>query len=106
MSEQIFNTRIVHKHDTAENWEKAVNFTPKAGELIIYDIDSNFDYPRIKMGDGIRNVNMLPFIDKGINDKIDGLSKIIAVDDGEGNIELKPFLTHEGLLSSILEGEY
>lgn len=43
---------------------------------------------------------------KAVGDMINSLTKIIAVDDGEGNIELKPFLTHEGLLSEILEGEY
>ena len=43
---------------------------------------------------------------KAVGDMINSLTKIIAVDDGKGNIELKPFLTHEGLLSEILEGEY
>lgn len=27
---------ILLKHDTVENWKKAVNFTPQSGELIIY----------------------------------------------------------------------
>jgi len=29
MDEKMFNTRIIHKHDTQANWEKAVNFIPK-----------------------------------------------------------------------------
>ena len=29
--------RIQIKHDLEENWEKAINFVPLAGELIIYD---------------------------------------------------------------------
>lgn len=62
MSEQIFNTRIVHKHDTEVNWNKAINFIPKAGELVIYDPDENFNYARTKIGDGIKKVNDLPFI--------------------------------------------
>ena len=33
------NTRIQLKHDTETNWNKAVNFIPKAGEMIIYDAD-------------------------------------------------------------------
>ena len=61
MSEQIFNTRIVHKHDTEANWNKAVNFIPKAGELIVYDTDENYNYTRTKVGDGISNINALPF---------------------------------------------
>lgn len=61
MSEKILNSRIINKHDSAENWSKATNFTPKQGELIVYDIDSLHSYERIKVGDGITNVNDLPF---------------------------------------------
>ena len=63
MEKQV-NGRIVHKHDTAENWSKATNFIPKIGELIIYDADSTFTYPRVKIGDGVKTVNQLPFIDE------------------------------------------
>lgn len=45
------------KHDTAANWAKAVNFVPAKGEVIIYD---DMD-PPFKIGDGLRNVNDLPF---------------------------------------------
>ena len=45
------------KHDTAANWAKAVNFIPQKGEIIIYD-DAD---PPFKIGDGVRNVNELPF---------------------------------------------
>lgn len=62
MSEKMFNTRIIHKHDTAENWEKATGFIPKIGELIVYDPDENFGYARTKMGDGVTKVNDLPFV--------------------------------------------
>lgn len=64
MSEKTFNTRIVHKHDTAENWAKATNFIPKAGELIIYDADETNEYARVKIGDGEKTVGDLPFIDE------------------------------------------
>ena len=67
MSEQIFNTRIVHKHDTEANWNKAVNFIPKQSELIVYDSDENFDYERLKIGDGITLVTELPFVDENIS---------------------------------------
>ena len=37
--------RIQIKHDIAANWEKAKNFIPLAGELIIYDgIIENGEY--------------------------------------------------------------
>lgn len=59
--------RVQVKHDTAENWAKAVNFVPLSGELIVYDgIMEDGIYterPRIKIGDGVHNVNDLPFID-------------------------------------------
>ena len=39
MAEKNIKTRIIHKHDTEENWNKATNFIPKQGEIIVYDID-------------------------------------------------------------------
>lgn len=63
MSEKnTLRTRLVNKHDIEANWLKAENFTPLQGELIVYDIDENYNYERIKMGDGVTNVNALPFI--------------------------------------------
>lgn len=59
--EKKFNARIVHKHDTEENWNKATNFIPKQSELIVYDKDSTYSYARFKIGDGVTNVNNLPF---------------------------------------------
>lgn len=59
--------RVLIKHDVAENWAKAVNFIPMAGELIIYDgIVENGVYleqPRIKVGDGIHKLAELPFLE-------------------------------------------
>lgn len=42
-------TRVQMKTDTPENWNKAVNFTPLKGEIIVYDTG---DIPLIKIGDG------------------------------------------------------
>lgn len=55
-----YNTRIQLKHDTEANWLKAINFIPKAGEMIIYDAD-DANPIRIKVGDGTTKVNELPF---------------------------------------------
>ena len=63
MAEKNIKSRIVHKHDTESNWSKATTFIPKQGEIIVYDIDSNHSYERIKVGDGATNVNDLPFAD-------------------------------------------
>lgn len=60
MSEKILNGRLVQKHDIEENWNKAINFVPKAGELIIYE-----DLNKIKIGNGVTTVTELPFIAGG-----------------------------------------
>lgn len=62
MSEKTLNTRIVMKHDIESNWEKAVAFIPKKGEIIVYDTDDNHDVPRVKIGDGATVVSSLPFL--------------------------------------------
>lgn len=62
MIEKELRTRMIQKHDIEVNWEKAINFIPKKGELIVYDPDENYDYSRVKIGDGISTVNELPFI--------------------------------------------
>ena len=59
---KIINGRIVLKHDVESNWLLATGFTPMAGEIIIYDIDENYTYERLKIGDGVQNVNELPFL--------------------------------------------
>ena len=64
MAQKEMNSRIVLKHDIERNWQAAAarsNFTPKLGEIIIYDIDENYNHERIKIGDGVRNVEDLPF---------------------------------------------
>ena len=61
MAEKTIKSRIVHKHDSETNWNRATNFVPKQGELIIYDTDANHSYVRVKIGDGTTNVSSLPF---------------------------------------------
>lgn len=80
---------MVPRHDTAINWSKAVNFVPKQSELIVYDIDTttyngsgtatnkdgtttSFTYEssvttRFKFGDGVHNINVLPFATTEVN---------------------------------------
>lgn len=72
MAEKKINGRIILKHDVESNWNKATNFVPKAGELIIYDTDATHTYVRIKVGDGSTVVTSLPFIDDTKVDKVDG----------------------------------
>lgn len=82
-SNNTLNTRLINKHDTEENWLKAVNFIPKQGEIVVYDIDANYNYERIKMGDGTTTVSNLPFINDIItNEEIDAVcgSNILAIE--------------------------
>lgn len=115
-NEKHVKTRVIHKHDFEKNWEKAENFVPKQGELIIYDIevdaanqvlddalvrDDNgqltnkfskntnrttpYTYERFKIGDGIKNVNDLPFAG-GPEDSAVKLSEDIWTDKTIGYI--------------------
>ena len=59
---KTLKTRITQKHDIEANWLLATNFTPMNGEIIIYDEDDNYDYKRIKIGNGTDNVNDLDFV--------------------------------------------
>ena len=60
--------RIIHKHDIEESWNKATGFIPKQGEIIVYDIDENYNYERFKIGDGNTSIINLPFQKTNIND--------------------------------------
>lgn len=62
MAEKKLKTRIILKHETTENWAKAVNFVPKEGEIVIYDNE------KIKIGDGVKNVNDLDFVNEAMTD--------------------------------------
>jgi hypothetical protein len=73
IKQRTMNTRISHKHDSPGNWEKAdatdvsEGFIPCVGELIIYDAEDTDTSvsprrPNFKIGDGIHNVNDLPFL--------------------------------------------
>ena len=70
MTEKTIKSRIVHKHDSETNWNRATNFVPKQGELIIYDTDTNHSYARVKIGDGTTNVSLLPFFDIDVDSTI------------------------------------
>ena len=65
MAVKTLNTRIVNKHDTSTNWNKATNFKPKAGEIIVYD-----DLNKIKIGDGVSTVSALPFIEQDLSNYV------------------------------------
>lgn len=69
---ELKHIRIIQKHETEANWNKATKFIPKLGEVIIYDPDTNHTTSRIKIGDGTTVVANLPFVQQGFIDS--GLS--------------------------------
>lgn len=72
MSEKKFTSRIIHKHDTETNWLKS-SLVPLQGELIVYDIENGVSsYERLKIGDGVQNVNTLPFVDDTLRTELLG----------------------------------
>ena len=52
MAEKMLKTRVINKHETQEDWEKAVNFIPLLAEIVVYDTDSTHTQARLKIGDG------------------------------------------------------
>lgn len=72
MAGKTILSRIVQKHDTEAKWVQKTDFIPNQGEIIVYDIDENYGYERFKIGDGVTNINELPFTsatpDWSIND--------------------------------------
>lgn len=88
MAEKRLNARIIHKHETEANWLLS-SLIPLQGELIVYDIDHNHSYERVKIGDGKTLVSSLPFVDdtlrdelltqiNDVNDKVDALSILVG----------------------------
>lgn len=73
--------RISQLHNTEAEWLKVI-FIPKQGEIVVYDPDSNYNYSRIKVGDGQKTIHELPFImDSVINNFVQNL-QFIDIDAG------------------------
>ena len=81
MANNTFQGRMIQKHDTKANWDKATNFVPLKGEIIIYD-----DLKKIKIGDGATKVGNLVFIND--LDTINGKYLSLAGGTMTGNINI------------------
>lgn len=81
MANNTFQGRMIQKHDTKANWDKATNFVPLKGEIIIYD-----DLKKIKIGDGATKVGNLVFIND--LDTINGKYLPLAGGTMAGNINI------------------
>lgn len=61
--------RVSQLHKTEAEWQKLASWTPEAGEIVIYDPDTEVNYPRVKIGDGKTSLkNLSFFIDDSIKD--------------------------------------
>lgn len=63
MAEKSLQARIQNKIDLTANWEKATNFVPKKGEIIVYSDGGGTGIPKMKVGDGTTKVGSLKFIE-------------------------------------------
>lgn len=63
MSEKQISARTQQKIDLTANWEKATNFIPKKGEIIVYSDGGGTGVPKMKVGDGTTKVGSLKFIE-------------------------------------------
>ena len=89
---------MVQRHGTALDWSKATNFTPKQGEIIIFDIDSQEDidrgfyteYPSGLSG-GIAGTDIGGFVVKPC-DKVR-----FKIGDGRRNVNYLPFSSNENI---------
>jgi hypothetical protein len=70
--------RISQLHMTEVEWRQYYDWIPEAGELVVYDPDSNYPYARIKIGDGIRPLKELDFF---INSTITEILKQTRFED-------------------------
>lgn len=100
MIEKNVKSRIQNKHDIEANWAKAENFVPLIGEIIVYDIDENYDYERFKIGDGTTSVTGLPFADENVLEEIDKLNTTIE------DIQKKSVGKNVGETSQYVDGVY
>ena len=97
MTNKTFQGRIIQKHDTKANWDKATNFVPLKGEIIVYD-----DLKKIKIGDGATKVGSLAFI----ND-LDTLAAI-AKTGNYNDLKNKPTIPTKlsNLTDDVVSGKY
>lgn len=77
MSEKQISARTQQKIDLTANWEKATNFVPKKGEIIVYSDGGGTGVPKMKVGDGTTKVGSLKFIEATMPDASTKVSGIV-----------------------------
>lgn len=79
--------RVSNLHKTEEEWEKLGDWIPNSGEFVVYGPDDQYDYARMKVGDGKTPLKDLTFfIDSAISTFLQRLYKDPLYIDG-GKVE-------------------
>ena len=103
MENKAINAVIVPAHHTEAVWnENYADYIPENGEFIIYDIDDNYSYIRIKLGNGTDAVGVLDFTDQYLQDMHEVLFKDTT--HSEGSFLVKGSTGPEWLEISRAEG--
>ena len=95
------NTKIINKHDTEANWNSRSSFIPDKSEIIVYDKDDNYNYPRVKIGDGVTTVVALPFI---VNAAVQDIGSL-TIDLNNAESGTAPF-TNSDMLGGLPASSY
>ena len=74
MANKTFNCRVMNKSDIEANWKSRSDFIPLNGEMIIFTQGEGYSHARIKIGDGITDVNSLPFVDDVLQSTLNELN--------------------------------
>ena len=97
MAEKELKGRFLQKTDTTENWEKAKNFKPYKGEIVVYQDDKS---SKIKIGDGTTVIGQLPFIaGEGGGSGVAGKTYVNVASLPKDNID-------ENIAYRVLEGTF
>lgn len=117
-----FNLKSVPFHATETEW-LSINYIPKQGENVVYDIDDAHNYLRFKTGDGNNLVKDLPFslitvseMEKKINSSLNsaGHLKRVIIEAGEALPDIEDAdvdtiymkLAYDSLLAPNIYEEY
>ena len=103
---KFIDSRIINKHDIEANWNSNPDFIPSQGEIILYDIDENYDFERFKIGDGITNVINLPFVIPTKVSQLENDSNFLSEEEVKNMIEVLPPVSeeNEGHILQVING--
>ena len=100
---QKYHLKGIPFHGTEAEWNE-INYTPKAGEIIIYDADELNNNSRLKIGNGESLVKDLDFVNSETVDDVNGVVPITK--GGTGATDAASALINLGLTATATELNY